>query len=175
MGKISNLSKYVGGDIHEVEVSLLDAKTLNPVGIMHTRLRVNIRDPDVTIKSESTSYETRLKRMYVTLGKLPQEVESVTRSFKVARSRLFSCVCRCARNDARQAANVAPEQFDEFDTASPRRQLPKRASLNTESSKVLRIESTPLSTADDAFYRDIDILDDDGEDDDDDHDDHDDE
>jgi len=37
VGKISNLSKYVGGDIHEVEVSLLDAKTLYPVGIMRTR------------------------------------------------------------------------------------------------------------------------------------------
>jgi len=172
VGKISNLSKYVGGDIHEVEVSLLDAKTLYPVGIMRTRLRVNIRDPDVIIKSESTSYETRLKRMYVTLGKLPQEVESVTKSvsgsFKVARSRLFSCFCRRARNDARQSADVAPEQFDGFDTPLPRRQLSKRASLNDESSKLLRIESTPRSTADDAFYRDIDILDDDGEDDDDD-------
>jgi hypothetical protein len=173
VGKISNLSKYAGGDIHEVEVTLLDAKTFYPVGIMHTRLRVNIRDPDVTIRAESTSYETRLKRMYVTLGKLPQEVESVTKtvsgSFKVAGSRLFSCfVCGRRRNDARQPADVAPEQFRAFDAASPRRQLSAKAPLAAESSKVLRIESMPRSDADDAFYRDIGIPEDDDDDDEDD-------
>jgi len=167
VGKISNLSNYAGGDIHEVEVTLLDAKTFYPVGIMHIRLRVNIRDPDVTIRAESTSYETRLKRMYVTLGKLPQEVESVTKSvsgsFKVAGSRLFSCfVCRRRRNDVRQPADVAP-----FDAASPRRQLSIEASVAAESPKVLRIESIPRSDADDAFYRDIGIPEDDDDDDDD--------
>ena len=165
VGKISNLSKYAGGDIHEVEVTLLDAKTFYPVGIMRMRLRVNIRDPDVTIRAESTSYETRLKRMYVTLGKLPQEVESVTKSvsgsFKVAGSRLFSCfVCRRRRNDVRQPADVAP-----FDAASPRRQLSIEASVAAESPKVLRIESIPRSDADDAFYRDIGIPEDDDDDD----------
>jgi hypothetical protein len=70
VGKIDNIFKLNTGDINSVEVTLLDPKTLRPVGMLHCRIRINILSPNIVVdeRKSSETFGKRVASMYETMS-----------------------------------------------------------------------------------------------------------
>jgi len=93
VGKIDNVLRYDAGDINSVEVTLLDPKKLEPVGVLHVRLRVNVLKPNVVIENDKNDsvLGVRISNVYRSMSMFPgQAAEFASSSSKRVVESTFS-------------------------------------------------------------------------------------
>ena len=116
VGKIDNIFKLRAGDIHSVEVTLLDPKTLKSVGILHCRIRINILQPNIIVdegKSSEMSLGKRVASMYESMSAAALNIprgaaDAASAHSRAAMKRTATCF-GCFRADAADATADADD------------------------------------------------------------------
>jgi len=81
VARIEDFTKYKGGDIHNMELTLLGARSMRPVGILHLRIRINVLNENVKVDDVFAgavgTLSQQLQRMNTTIGAQTRKVTDV--------------------------------------------------------------------------------------------------
>jgi len=106
VGKLDDVLRFDANDINSVEVTLLDPKNLEPVGVLHVRLRVNVLKPNVVVEHDKSDsvLGVRISAVYRSMSSLPGQAaefaSTSSRRFVESTSSLCNFTCCFRGGDA---------------------------------------------------------------------------
>jgi hypothetical protein len=106
VGKLDDVLRFDADDINSVEVTLLDPKNLEPVGVLHVRLRVNVLKPNVVVEHDKNDsvLGVRISAVYRSMSMLPGQAaefaSTSSRRFVESTSSLCNFTCCFRGGDA---------------------------------------------------------------------------
>ena len=116
VAKIDDLTTFKGGDVHNIELILLGARSMRPVGVLHLRLRVNVLNQNLKVDNTATggalgTLKQQVQRLNTTIG------ASTGKAFDVSRkgaTMCFGCLPKLTHKfQQKSAASMGNESDDD--------------------------------------------------------------
>ena len=126
VAKIDDLTTFKGGDVHNIELTLLGARSMRPVGVLHLRLRVNVLNQNLKVDNNATggalgSLKQQVQRLNTTIG------ASTGKAFDVSRkgaTMCFGCLPKLTHKFRPKSAASMGNESDDDDFGVELRPLP---------------------------------------------------
>ena len=157
IGKIDDLTVFRGGNIHNLEVTLLGARTMRPVGVLHLRLRVNVLNENLRVESTVAggalgTLAQQIHRLNSTIGASTRRTMSASRK---GATMCFGCVPKLTNKLRQKSTKSMSNDSDGDDFEEDLDRMPE-GNDDTIALDDITLLDEEIVVPDDEFYANLD-------------------